>query len=110
MDTPIRMKTVKLLHRLLQPLTEEGLLRVAEQQAIIANLKHLATKGELIPAIAPKLIDQRQAAEILGIGLSNFKKLERGNAFPTIPRKMVGSAVRYCNIDVIQFVLAGSED
>ena len=30
--------------------------------------------------ITPKLIDQSEASEVLGIGLSNFKKLEKEGA------------------------------
>ena len=55
----------------------------------------------------PKLIDQKEAAEMLGIGFSNFKKLEKSNAFPC-KRRMVGTSVRYRNTDIIKFIL--SED
>ncbi len=101
----IRLKTVKLLARLMRPLVEEGVIFVSEEQEIHANLKHLASKGELMPAIVPKLIDQREAAEMLGLGYSNFKKLEKENAFP-FSRRMVGSAVRYRNVDIIEYIMA----
>jgi len=76
MNNPIRLKTVKLLAKLIRPLTEEGLITVPEQNEIISQLKSLASTGSTIPNISPKLIDQRQASEMLGISLANFKKLE----------------------------------
>ena len=57
-----------------------------------------------MPPITPKLIDQREAAEMLGLGLSNFKKLEKENAFP-FKRRMVGSSVRYRNLDVLRYIM-----
>lgn len=104
----IRLKTVKLLARFIKPLTEEGLITVPEQNEILAQLKHLAEKGEVIPTILPKLIDQAEAAEILAIGISNFKKLEKEEAFP-FKRRMVGSAVRYRNTDIINFIMASDD-
>jgi hypothetical protein len=101
----IRIKTVKLIGRLLQPLVEEGLIAVPERNEILSNLKSLSERGELIPQEAPKLIDQTAAAELLDIGLSNFKKLEREGAFP-FKRRMVGSAVRYRNTDIIKFIMS----
>ena len=71
---------------------------------IISNLKHLSERGELIPNIMPKLIDQTEAAELLGISLANFKKLEREGAF-SFNRRMVGSSVRYRNLDVIKYLM-----
>ena len=99
----LRPKVVKLISRLLKPLTEEGIILVSEEQEILRNLKHLAVKGCLVPAVTPKLIDQKEAAEMLGLSHSNFKKLEREEAFP-FQRKMLGSAVRYRNTDVIRFI------
>jgi predicted DNA-binding transcriptional regulator AlpA len=100
----LRPKTVKLLSRLIKPWVDEGIILVSEQQIINSNLKHIADKGTLAPAVTSKLIDQREAAEMLGLGHSNFKKLEKEDAFP-FKRKMVGSAVRYRNIDIINYIL-----
>jgi len=101
----IRTNTVKLIGRLIQPLVEEGLIYVPERNEILSNLKSLAERGETLPVETPKLIDQETAATMLGIGLSNFKKLEREGKFP-FKRKMVGSAVRYRNTDIIKFIMA----
>ena len=108
MNPQLRMKTVKLISRLLKPLTEEGILLVSEEQCIISNLKTLSTKNTLSPAVAPKLVDQKAAAEMLCLGLSNFKKLEKENAFP-FARKMVGSSVRYRNTDIINYIMTIDE-
>ncbi|MEI6056771.1 MAG: hypothetical protein WCR55_12025 [Lentisphaerota bacterium] len=101
----IRSKTVKLLSRFIRPLQEEGIISIPEMNEILSQLKHLAEKGTTIPVIVPKLIDQAEAAEMLGIGFSNFKKLEKEGAL-SFQRKMVGSAVRYRNIDVLKFIMA----
>lgn len=100
----LRPRTIKLLKRFITPLTDEGLITVAEEKAILSNLKHLAEKGELKPVIIPKLIDQKEAAEMLGIGLSNFKKMESQGKVP-FKRKMVGSSVRYRNTDITEFIM-----
>ena len=104
MDNILRLRTVKLINSLMHPLVTEDVIRVNEEQLIASNLKRLATHGELMPPITPKLIDQREAAEMLGLGLSNFKKLEKENAFP-FKRRMVGSSVRYRNLDVLRYIM-----
>ena len=104
----IRPKTVKLIARLIRPLTEENLIYVSEEKEIIINLKHLAEKGELMPTITPKLIDMREAAEMLGLGLSNFKKIEKEGAFP-FKRRMLGSSVRYLNVSIIEYIINSEE-
>ena len=100
----IRPKTVKLIGTLLRPWVEEGVVSIAEQKEIISNLKHLAEKGELSPVVVPKLVDMREAADMLSVGLSNFKKNEREGGF-SFKRKMVGSSVRYRNSDILTFIM-----
>ena len=67
------------------------------------QLQHLATHGEPLPVVVPKMINQSEAVDMLGISLSNFKKLEAEGAFP-FKRRMVGSAVRYRNTDVLRYM------
>ena len=105
----IRLKTVKLLGRLMQPLTEEGVISVPEMNQILSNLKSLANKGELLPPIQPRLIDQREASEMLGISLANFKKLEKEGAF-SFQRRPLGAAVRYRLGDLITFIMSNDTD
>ena len=100
----LRPRIVKLISRLLKPLTEEGVILVSEEQTIISNLKHLSEKGTLTPAITPRLVDQKEAAEMLGVSHTNFKKLERENSFP-FKRRMVGTSVRYRNLDIIKYIM-----
>jgi predicted DNA-binding transcriptional regulator AlpA len=104
MNTSIRPDTVKLISKLLSPWTDEGILSVPEKREVIAQLRYLSEKGVERPCVIPKLIDQTEAATILGIGLSNFKKLEKAGQFP-FKRKMVGTSVRYRNTDIVQFLM-----
>ena len=100
----LRLKTVKLITRIMKPLVEEGIILVSEEQVVISNLRNLANKGRLMPLVVPKLINQREAAEMLGLGYSNFKKLEKEKAFP-FKRRMVGSSVRYRNVDIVEYIM-----
>jgi hypothetical protein len=106
MNHAINPRTVSLVSKLLKPLSDEGFIQVAELREIIANLHHLASKGTLLPVVVPRLVSQEEAAETLGIGLSNFKKLERCGMLSGIRRKMVGSSVRYRSTELASFVLA----
>ena len=81
-QNPIRYQTVRLIGKLLHPLTESNLITIPEYREIIAQLKHLADKGTPLPAVIPKLVDQTEAATMLGISLANFKRLEREGYFP----------------------------
>ena len=108
MTQPIRHKTVKLIAKLIHPLTESNLIFVPEYREIVAQLKHLADKGTPLPVVIPKLIDQSEASDMLGVSLANFKRLEREGYFP-FKRKMVGSSVRYRNTDITRYLLVDSE-
>lgn len=108
MNQLIRHQTVKLISKLIHPLTESNLISVPEYHEIVAQLRHLAAKGKPLPTVIPKLIDQTEAATMLGISLANFKRLEREGYFP-FKRKMVGTSVRYRNTDIVHYLLADSE-
>jgi predicted DNA-binding transcriptional regulator AlpA len=101
----IKVSTVNLVARLLRPLAEVGALSMPEEREIVAQLRSLAKSGAAIPELVPKLIDQSAAAEMLGISLANFKKMERNEAFP-FRRKRIGTAVRYRNTDIVKFILS----
>ncbi len=101
---PIRSKCVKLIARVIKPFVEEGVITVAEEGEILANLRHLAAKGTLKPAVAPRLISQAEAGEMLGISVAGVKKLERKGEFP-FKRRMVGGSIRYRNLDVIEYIM-----
>ena len=74
-QNPIRYQTVRLIGKLLHPLTESNLITIPEYREIIAQLKHLADKGTPLPTVIPKLVDQTEAATMLGISLANSNGL-----------------------------------
>lgn len=104
----IRPATVKLIAKLMNPLADAGILSVAEKNEIVAQLRHLATKGCLMPPLIPKLLTQEEAADMLGIGFSNFRRMEREGLLP-FKRKMVGSSVRFRNLDILDFMMADDD-
>ena len=83
-QNPIRYQTVRLIGKLLHPLTESNLITIPEYREIIAQLKHLAGKGTPLPTVIPKLVDQTEAATMLGISLANFKRLDSVSVLPTL--------------------------
>ena len=101
----ISMETVRMFKRIMRPIAEEGVIPLPEYNEAISQLTSLAEHGKPKPLLIPRLIDMKEAAELLGIGLSNFKKLESEGAFP-FKRKMVGSSVRYRNTDLYEFLLS----
>ena len=106
---PVRNTTVKLIGRILQPISETGPITYPELNEIMSNLRNLAQKGELLPDVIPKLIEQRDAAQMLGISFAHFRNLEREGFFP-FKRRMVGTAVRYYNTDIQKYILSLPED
>ena len=72
MPHPIRHQTVVLIGKLLHPLTESNLIPFPEYREIIAQLKHLADKGTPLPTVIPKLVDQTEAATMLGPTLNGL--------------------------------------
>ena len=104
-DVTISLETVRMFKRIMRPVAEEGIIPLPEFNEAISQLTSLAEHGKPKPVIIPRLVDMKEASEILGIGLSNFKKLEGENAFP-FKRKMVGTSVRYRNTDLYEFLLS----
>jgi len=106
----IRPRTVSLVSKLLKPWVDEGIVSVAESREITSNLKHLAERGTILPAIEPRLLNQDEAAAMLGISKSNLKKMEAEGKLP-IRRKMVGgTSVRYRSTDIMKFILSDDEE
>jgi excisionase family DNA binding protein len=101
----IRTRTVTLVGKLIKPWVDEGIIGVAESRDILANLKHLAERGSLVPTMQPKLLNQDEAADMLGISKSNLKKMEAEGKLP-VKRKMVGTSVRYRSTDILEFMLS----
>lgn len=103
MNTTIRPTSVKLISRYLNILTDASVLSVPERNEIIAQLRSLSTRGEPCPVVSPRLINQTELADMLGVSLAQIKKVEREGGFP-FKRRMVGSSVRYLNTDVVKFM------
>ena len=101
----ISMQTVRYFKRIMRPIAEDGIIPLPEYNEAISQLTSLAEHGIPRSAVIPKLLDQQEVAEMLGSSHSNFKKLEAEGAFP-FKRKMVGSAVRYRNTDVIDYIIS----
>ena len=102
------METVRMFKRVMRPIAEEGIISLPEYNEAISQLISLAEHGTLKPVVIPKLLDMKEASAMLGIGLSNFKKLESEGRFP-FKRKMVGTSVRYRNTDLCEFICATDE-
>ncbi len=102
----IRPKTIQLLGRIMKPFIEEGIIAQTEANTIIANLRSIAEKGTPLKEIQPRLLTQKEVADMLNIAFSNFRKIE--SEFPFRRRQIHGS-VRYLNLDVIEYMLADNQ-
>ena len=60
----------------MRPVAEEGIISLPEYNEAISQLTSLAEHGVPKAVVTPKLLDQREVAEMLNISHSNFKKLE----------------------------------
>jgi len=101
----LRPATVSLLAKLVLPLTDSGLVTTAEYDVVFSHLRYLAKHGTPRPAIPPKLITPREAAEMLSISYSQFRTLETEGAFPFCRRRVGNKTVRYLNTDIIDYIL-----
>lgn len=99
-----RPATAKLVGRLVAPLTDFGLVTVAEYDQLVEAMRTLAKRGVATPP--PRLVDGKTASELLGISYSQFRALEAEGAFP-FRRRLVGSkTVRYLNTDLLSYIEA----
>ena len=105
MNKNLRYSTVTFIGKLLKPMVDENVICSTEYDYILSNLKHLESKNQLVPDTIPSLLTIDEAAKMLNIGLSHFKKMEKENRFP-FKRKMVGTAVRFRNTDLIHYIMA----
>ena len=101
----IRPSTAKLVAKLIYPLTDSGVITIPEYREISAQLKHLAAKGELMPAIEPRLMNTAETAAALGIGVSNLKKMLRDGTLD-LPKRRIGTAVRFRSTDVTRLIMS----
>ncbi|NLE24650.1 MAG: hypothetical protein GX625_04790 [Clostridiaceae bacterium] len=103
MNIELRYSTITLLAAILKPWVDNNVISTTEFNYIISNLKHLEAKNDFLPNVIPKLITQQEAANMLGVGLSHFKKMEKEGQF-SFKRRMVGTAVRYRNTDIHKYI------
>ena len=99
----ISMNTVRFFKRIMRPVAEEGIISLPEYNEALSQLTSLAEHGVPKTVVTPNLLNQPEVAGMLNISHSNIKKLEAEGAFP-FKRKMVGSAVRYRNTDVLNYI------
>ncbi|MDD7984341.1 hypothetical protein PQO01_05195 [Lentisphaera marina] len=103
----IRPRTVTLLNNIMKLWINEGVIREDEAKEITANLKHLAKTGKLLPVIDARLIDQKEAAAMLGISHPSFKNMERDGKFPWLHRVMVGgTSIRYQSWKIYEWIVS----
>ena len=105
----LRMSVVKWIGRHLAIDIGET-LTANEYNLIMKTLRAVAKNGEVkAPDVPPRLIDGKEAAEILGISYSQFRALEAEGVL-RIPRKMLGKkTVRYRLPDLVNFVLSDDQ-
>ena len=109
-NTNLRMATVRWIGRLLAVSLDVGAMTVGEYNIVMKTLRAVAKNGEVkAPDVPPRLIDGKEAAEILGISYSQFRALEAEGVL-RIPRKMLGKkTVRYRLPDLVNFVLSDDQ-
>ncbi|MDD6337329.1 MAG: hypothetical protein PUC15_02965 [Lentisphaeria bacterium] len=102
----LRMSVVRWLGRHLAIDIGET-LSANEYNLIMKTLRDAAKKGETKePDVPLRLVDGREAADILGISYSQFRALESEGVL-RIPRKMLGKkTVRYRLVDLQNFILS----
>lgn len=113
----LRMSVVRWLGRHLAIDLDMGALTANEYNVIMKILRAAAKKGETKePEVPLRLVDGREAADILGISYSQFRALEAEGIFP-FRRKMLGKkTVRYRITDINSYILSddvtekGTED
>ena len=103
----LRMATVRWIGRLLAVSLDVGALTVGEYNIVMKTLRDAAKKGETKePEVPLRLIDGREAANLLNVSYSQFRALESEGVFP-FRRKMLGKkTVRYRITDINNYILS----
>lgn len=102
-----REATVKLLRRILSPLLEIGVISRDEFNLLFIYISSLAQKGVPPEPIPRKMVKGQEAAKLLSISYSEFRKLESAGVFP-FRRRTIGNNVRYYYPEIVEFMLVGS--
>jgi predicted DNA-binding transcriptional regulator AlpA len=99
----LRMKTVQLVKSILKPLMTSSVIDFEEYQMMAAAITDLAKYGKPATSVQLRLLNQQEVADLLGIGLSNFQKLEGEGLFP-FKRVMIQKSVRYRSTDIDEYM------
>ena len=101
------MSVVRWLGRHLAIDLDMGALTANEYNLIMKTLRTVVKKdAPTEPEVPLRLVDGREAADILGISYSQFRALEAEGIFP-FRRKMLGKkTVRYRITDINSYILA----
>ena len=105
----VRQNVVSRLKRYLAADLDMGILTAGEYNLITEAVRALSKTGKSPPEVQPKLLKTEEVAEMLAISKSQLRALEAEGKLP-LPRKMVGSSVRYLNIDVIRYMTENNSD
>lgn len=101
----LRSETVKLIKDLLKPWVERDVVTAEEATLLTAQMKAIKSTGGIVEPVVPKLLDQDEVSQLLGMGKSQFRKLEKEGCFP-FKRKTMGTSVKYRNIEVYHYIMA----
>ena len=83
----ISMTTVRFFKRIMRPIAEEGIISLPEYNEAISQLTSLAEHGVPKPVVTPKLLDQREVAEMLNISRGSFPvQKKNGRLSSAIPQ------------------------
>ena len=102
-SSKLRMKTVQLVKSIIKPLMTSSVIDFEEYQMMAAAITDLAKYGKPAPSVELRLLNQQEVADLLGIGLSNFQKLESEGLFP-FKRVMIQKSVRYKSTDIDEYM------
>ena len=109
MNVKINRTTIRIVSRRLKVLVDTDLVEHVESQEIIKQLKSLSERNALCPIEPNRLIDRKELSQILGLGISNIKRLEASGDL-NIPIKRIGSSIRYNLHDVHRFMNTRDDD
>ena len=102
-SSKLRMKTVQLVKSIIKPLMTSSVIDFEEYQMMAAAITDLAKYGKPAPSVELRLLNQQEEADLLGIVLSNFQKLESEGLFP-FKRVMIQKSVRYKSTDIDEYM------
>ncbi len=103
MNIKINRSTINLIARLLRVFVDTDLVEQKESLEIVRQLKSLSERNAFCPIEPNRLIDRKELSGLIGISVSNIKRMESTGDL-SIPIKKVGSSIRYNLHDVHWFM------